>query len=68
VPRDQGALEVRQDGLPKADDAREGIRAGAHPVEQVMPQFLLDGAKLVSAGPKLPERADRRRRRGGWLV
>jgi hypothetical protein len=50
VPGDDGALQVGQYRLAEADDAGEGILTCAHPLQQVMPQLLLDGAKLVSAG------------------
>ena len=50
VSRDDRALEVRQHSLAKSHNAGEGVSAGAHPGEQVVPQLLLHGAKLVSAG------------------
>jgi hypothetical protein len=57
VPGDDGALQVGKHRLAESDDAREGILSGPQPLEQVVPEFLLDGAKLVSASPQLAERA-----------
>jgi hypothetical protein len=50
VPGDDGALQVRQDGLAEADDAGKGILAGPHPGEQVPPDFRLYARELVIAG------------------
>src|SRR6185437_10821312 len=55
VPGDQGALEVRQDGLAEPDDAGKGILPRPQHGEQVMPYLLLDTAVLVAAGAQLAE-------------
>ena len=65
VTRDDRALQVRQHGLAEADDAGKRVPTGAHRLEEVVPQLLLDGAKLVPAGPELSQRADIRRGRCG---
>jgi hypothetical protein len=44
---------MRQHGLFESDDAGERVLPGTHRLEQVVPQFLLDGAKLVTAVTKL---------------
>src|SRR5579862_864738 len=49
VPRDQGPLEVRQDGLAEPDDAREGVLPGPHHGKQVLPDLVLDAAVHVTA-------------------
>jgi len=72
---DQGALEVRQDGLPEPYDAGKGILPGSHPGEQVLPDLVLDTAVLMAAGSQLGQGGQARRlaasrsgrgRRVGW--
>ena len=48
MTREQGALEVGEDGVVEADDAGEAGVAGPEAGEEVGADLLLDGAVLVS--------------------
>ena len=56
VAGEQGALELGQDGVVEADDAGEGRLARAQPVEQVLADLLLDGARGVAGVAQLAQR------------
>src|SRR5579863_4202031 len=62
VPRDQGPLEVGQDGLAEPDDAGERVPPGPHHGEQVVPDLVFDAAVLVTACTQLAQGSSRRRR------
>jgi len=49
VPRNQGALQMRQDRLTEPEDAGKGIFARAQPGEQVLPHLVLDAPELMAA-------------------
>jgi hypothetical protein len=65
VPGDQGALQVRQHGLPEPHDAGEGVLPGSHLGEQVLPYLVLDAAVLVTARAQLGHRGGARRLAAG---
>ena len=55
LPREDGVLDLRQDGLFVADDAGEDLFAVAHLAHQVLAHLLLDGKYLVAALAQLAE-------------
>jgi hypothetical protein len=52
VAGEQGALQLRQDGVVEADDAGEALPATAQECQQVVPDLVLDGLVAVPGGPQ----------------
>lgn len=57
---DEGAFELRDDGVLETEDAGPRIGTVAQRSEQVVPDFVLDGPLHVAGGAELADRGGAR--------